>query len=167
MDNSVETARHILSRHPGPALPYTELHHLVSLELSGPAPRPGDLLRRIRARSDLFRLLDPGRGPWRTGGITRRRDSTSTDLPCSTDLPWLEAWILLAPGDEEEWTGPEDAHAPPRHRGSFPRVRASVLNLGRTLDDASPTALCRWLLIAREERSLRQRILAQETGLPS
>lgn len=93
--------------------------------------------------------------------MTRRDDSISTALP------WLEAWILLAPGDEGERTRAGDAHAPPRHRGSFPRVRASVLNLGRTLDDASPAALCRWLLIAREERSLRQRILAEETGLRS
>ncbi|MFP3948974.1 MAG: hypothetical protein ACLFWG_09615 [Longimicrobiales bacterium] len=156
MENPLETARRVLARHPGPALPYTELHHLVSLELTGPAPRADDLLTRIRARSDVFRLLEPSRGPWRTGDLTRPDGGSPVFL-------WLEPWVLLGSLDEGERERKGDAHAPPRHRGSFPRVRASVLNLGRTLDDASPTTLCRWLLIAREERSLRQRILAEET----
>lgn len=151
MENPLETARRILARHPGPALPYTELHHLVSFEVTGPVPRPDHLLRQIRARSDLFRIIDPGRGPWRAA------DGDPAD-PGSRPVPWLDPWVLLSPGgtsDAEPRVGPDGAPLP---GSSFPRVRESVLNLGRTLDDASPTTVCRWLLIVREERALRRHL---------
>jgi len=158
MEDPVETARRILSRHPGPALPYTELHHLVSFESSGPAPRHHRLLRRIRARTDLFRILDPKRGPWRLLDAERPDSASPATRPTNRNRrrDWLEPWILLGPS--------EGAGETPGPDVSFPLVRESVLILGRTLDAASTPSLARWLLIAREEQALRARIVAERSA---
>lgn len=167
MENPLETARRVLARHDAPALPYTELHRLVSSEIAGPAPRRDQLYRRVRGRPDLFRTLDPRRGPWRAvaGG-----DDGET-----APYPWLEPWVLLASPQTDEGESPAEAEgrarrspqrgdAPSRYR--FPRVRESVLHLGRNLDAASPISLSRWLFIVREEHSVRSRMFRRGAARP-
>ena len=164
MENPLETARRVLTRHDAPALPYTELHRLVSSEIAGPAPRNDQLLRRIRRRPDLFCTLDPRRGAWRA-----LADATSGSEP----YPWLEPWVLLAAPDDvlrardgaERGSGPGNPEVGARaSRLRLPRVRETVLHLGRNLDGASSTSLSRWLLIVREEHAVRERI---RSGSPS
>jgi len=63
METLVERATQSLSHHPSPALPLDELSEHV--RHGGHVVGPGVLLRALEARTDLFRVLDPWRGPWR------------------------------------------------------------------------------------------------------
>lgn len=147
MDNPIDLSRRILNRHPAPALPYTELHRLVSRELRGPAPDRGFLLRRIRLRSDLFRTLDPWRGPWSALARSRKAEAiASREALERAGLP-IDSWILALP------TG-----GAATRRGLEPLMRETLLRFGRTVDDGSVPALIRWILLLREERAVRKRM---------
>ncbi|NIP59035.1 MAG: hypothetical protein GWM92_12140, partial [Gemmatimonadetes bacterium] len=65
MQSILDSVRGILDRDPSPALPLTELHGRLARERSGPVPRPGSLLKRLRGRPDLFRVVEPWNGAWR------------------------------------------------------------------------------------------------------
>ena len=59
-----ERAARSLAEHRAPALPLDQLVRQV--EDGGAAVGPDILLRALEARPDLFRVLNPWRGPWRS-----------------------------------------------------------------------------------------------------
>lgn len=154
METLVDAARRILFRHRAPALPLSELHRRIGEDRSGPLADADFLLRRLRSRPDLFRVLDPRRGPWRRLGRTGpdpvpepyRRVLGEAAAP-------MERWIVPRAGDPEAGSGPGPAAGE-----GVPRLRASLLRLSRNVDGGSSTALCRWLRLVREDRLLRDRV---------
>jgi len=151
MEGLVDLARRVLARHPSPALPYPGLHRLVCVAVSGPRPDPALLLRRIRARPELFRIVEPWRGPWRRfldgedGDATSYRNALEdAGLPSA---PWIVGRSVGAGdgGGGAVWER---------------RLRSSLLLLGRRVDPGSTRRLSRWVLLLREERTLRERLPA-------
>src|SRR5262245_23920673 len=63
MQTLADRAAATLARHPAPALPLDEL--VEQVRGGGAVVGPDVLLRALEARPDLFRVLDPWRGPWR------------------------------------------------------------------------------------------------------
>lgn len=149
MENLVDVARRVLHRQPHPALPYTELHRLVSLERPGPRPDPEFLLRRIRTRTDLFRTVEPWRGPWRllTGDDTPALRAYRSAL-AEAGLP-VDLWIVPRTSTDRPAPGLRD----PRWR-----LHATLLALSRGLDADSAKALTRWMLLLRQGRTARERL---------
>lgn len=134
MDPYLQAAEHALRRSPAPALHLTELLHQVRSEtrdLSLDAPR---LATALHGRPDLFRVLDPWRGPWRF-----LRDPESTSRP-----PELDPWVVVVsdPGNGDG-----------EGRPASHRLKASVRWLARDIDPRSGRALARWsaLALAAEE----------------
>ncbi len=151
MQSLLHSARRILERHPAPALPFAELHRLLSEERAGPPPRPSFLLELMRARPGDFRILDPWRGPWQPvarssfGGRERPYHRRLREAGAAMDV-----WVLAA-GRRD---GPDVGEVSPTVR----RLRESLHWLGRRVDADSPRALARWLgLVGREDR-LRARL---------
>jgi hypothetical protein len=120
METLADRAAQSLTRHPAPALPIDELTEQV--RGGGVAVGAGVLLRALEARPDLFRVLDPWRGPWR-----------SAARPAGQDTRWVVS------------LGRSTLDRDPRAR-----LKASVVHLGRTLDERSVTSLARWLGMVRE-----------------
>lgn len=148
MENLLDVARRVLERHPSPALPYTELHRLICAERPGPRPDPDFLLRRIRSRRDLFRVVDPWRGPWRRLTASPEAGRYRTAL-AAAGLP-VDLWVVAAEAAE----GREDVA---EVRRSFTaRVRRTVLDLSRRVDANSPRAMARWIRLLGEQRALRR-----------
>lgn len=148
MQSLLDVARGILDRHPSPALPYTEVHRLICAERPGPPPDPDFLLSRIRARGDLFRVVEPWRGPWRR--LTGTREASAEEyrnVLAGAGLP-VDLWIVSAAGAR---TGPENTGSP---RSLAERVRATLLDLSRRIDAGSPAALDRWIRLLSEGRAL-------------
>lgn len=85
---------------------------------------PDILLRVLEARPDLFRVLDPWRGPWRS---TSRRAASRA---CAT-------WVVGLGRSRESG-------------GAAARLKASPAHLRRTVDERSVKDLARWLEIERE-----------------
>lgn len=149
MENLVHVARGVLARQPAPALPYTELHRRVCLERAGPRPDAGFLLRRIRTRTDLFRTVEPWRGPWRplsAGGTGEARACRSA--LAAAGLP-VDLWVVPRTPVDGAGSGARDPAT---------RLRATLLDLSRKVDAGSARALARWLLLLREERAVRERL---------
>jgi hypothetical protein len=128
MQTLADRAAETLARHPAPALPLDELVHQV--RDGGAAVGPDVLLRALAARPDLFRVLDPWRGPWRAS--MRARPPVEGRWP---------QWVV--------GVGPL-----PHAGGSAARLKASLAWLGRTLDDRSALDLVRWLGMVREGERL-------------
>lgn len=145
METLLDCARRVLERHPRPVLPYTELHRLICLERPGPPPDPDFLLRRIRTRTDLFRCIQPWRGPWRplTDEATPEAASYRSAL-AEAGLP-VDVWVVAR-------------HAVGAPTGPAARIRTTVLGLSRSIDEGSCRSLTRWILLLRQERALRERI---------
>jgi hypothetical protein len=130
METLAERAAQSLIRHPAPALPIDELSEQV--RGGGAAVGAGVLLRALEARPDLFRVLDPWRGPWRS--VTR------------PDARRAERSALETAG--ARWVVPLGRAT--LDRDASARLKASVVHLGRTLDERSVTDLVRWLGMVRE-----------------
>ena len=126
MQTLVERAAQSLAHHPAPALPLAELVHLV-ME-GGTVVGPDVLLRALKARPDLFRVLNPWRGPWR---------SASPRAGGQPRGPWV---VGLGRACESG--------------GTAARLKASLAHLGRTVDERSATDLVRWLGMIREGERL-------------
>ena len=118
-----ERAAQSLARHRAPALPVDQLVHQV--KDSGAAVGQDILLRELKARPDLFRVLDPWRGPWRSASRRAAGEARTT---------WVVG--LTRCGECE---------------GTSARLKASLAHLGRTVDERSVTDLARWLGMVREE----------------
>lgn len=117
-----DRAAQALSRLPVPALPLDQLVQL--LRQSGAVATPDVLRRALEGRPDLFRILDPWRGPWRRSGSGVR-----------------SRWIV-ARTRERMSPGTED------------RLLSSLTQLAATVDEGSVADLTRWLGMIRESERL-------------
>lgn len=154
MQPVAELAHRVLARQPTPALSARELHRLLSGEIGGPPPPAELLLHQLRRRTDLFRVLDPWRGPWEGLAPTARDGS---------DGPWTLAgleegggvWVVPADG-----SGALDEEPDPAAR----TLRASLVAVGRRVDDGSVTALTRWMGMVGEARRVRRWIFHRRSA---
>ena len=123
-----ERAAQSLAHHRAPALPVDQLVHHV--KDGGATVGPDILLRALEARPDLFRVLDPWRGPWRSASRRAAGQARTT-------------WVVgLGRCSESE--------------GTAARLKASLAHLGRTVDERSVTDLARWLGMVREGERFSQ-----------
>ena len=82
-------AREILNCSPTPALPPPRLLEAIEEATAGQVVNAERILAEIRARPDLFRVLDPMIGPW------RRATAKPDEVP-----PWSpETWVLCLDPD--------------------------------------------------------------------
>ena len=134
MDPIVQRAEQELRRSPHPALRIAELLDLVRgpLDRSLDASRLRGLLER---HPELFRVLDPWRGPWRP--LVAREGAASADG---------EAWAVIL-------THPDSP--PPDTDPTVQTLRESVRWMSRGIDPRSPGDVARWHAIALAERRLR------------
>ena len=137
MQSTTDLAVHILARTPARTLPISHLCHLMEQEVGGAGPGHESVVQAVRARPNLFRLLNPWRGPWRVPGHTGPEGSTFIPNPLggTPDEPWV---LLLEP--------PTDSELDPPLR----MLQDSMLAAGRRVDEHSVTALARWLRMSLE-----------------
>lgn len=137
MQSTTDLAVHILARTPARTLPISQLSHLIEQEVGGAHVGPEFVVQAVRARPNLFRLLNPWRGPWRGSGRTGSEGSAFTSNPFGGvgDEPWV---LLLEP--------PADSELDPPLR----MLQESTLAAGRHVDEHSVTALARWLRMSLE-----------------
>jgi hypothetical protein len=129
MHTLADRAAETLARHPAPALSLDDL--VVQVRDGGAVVGSDVLLRALEARPDLFRVLDPWRGPWRCAS-PRARAAEAARWP---------RWIVgLRPY--------------PRSGGAGARLKSSLAWLGRTVDERSALDLVRWLGMVREGERL-------------
>ena len=129
-----ERAAQSLSHHRAPALPLDQLADQV--KDSGAAVGPDILLRALEARPDLFRVLDPWRGPWRSASRRAAGRARAT---------WVVG-LALSRGSG----------------GTATQLKASLVHLGRTVDEESVTDLARWLGMVHEGERLSRAGLRPE-----
>ncbi len=137
MQSTTDLAVHILARTPARALAISHLSLLIGQESGGGAVEEEFVLRALRSRPELFRLLDPWRGPWLMFRRTGAAASTLTSHPLvsTRDDPWV---LLLEP--------PTDSELGPALR----MRQESTVAAGRSVDEHSVTALARWLRMTLE-----------------
>lgn len=137
MQSTTDLAVNILARTPARTLPISRLSHLIEQEAGGGVVGQELVVRAVRARPNLFRLLDPWRGPWRVSGRMGPEGSTFTANPLggATDDPWV---LLLEPPTDSELDPP------------LSMLQDSTLAAGRRVDEHSVTALARWLRMSLE-----------------
>ena len=134
MNEIIQSAERMLREHPHPALRLSELHELVA-ERFDRNMEPGRLRWLLEQHPELFRVLDPWRGPWRA---TAGRGS---------DGPGLDPWVVVV-------TDP-DGSDPPAGPAAI-RLRESVRWLSRDVDVRSPREVSRWYAIVLAERAARR-----------
>jgi hypothetical protein len=139
MHTLADRAAETLARHPAPALPLDEL--VEQVRDGGTVVGPEVLLRALEARPDLFRVLDPWRGPWRCAS-PRSRASAGPRWP---------RWVV--------GLGPY-----PRGAGAGGRLKSSLAWLGRTVDERSVLDLVRWLGMIREGERLTRAGIQMESA---
>lgn len=137
MQSTTDLAVHILAGTPARTLPLSQLSHLIEREVGWARVGHESVIQAVQARPNLFRLLNPWRGPWRGSGRTGSKGSTSTSSPLAgvADEPWV---LLLEP--------PTDSELEPPLR----MLQESMLAAGRRVDERSVTALARWLRMSLE-----------------
>lgn len=155
MEPFAERTVRLARRHPLPALPLQEVVHLLRSDSAGPPPDEDFLLGTLRRRPDLFRILDPWRGPWR--GITDvRPEAGARYLPylrergLSPRWPWIVVHPPRAAGAGEAGARAEGA--------ALDRLRESILSLSREVDAASAMSLTRWCRLLLEQRDLLRKV---------
>ena len=132
MKTTSEHAQEILWRSPSPAMPLAILVEALERETLTTTGGTESVLRALRARPDLFRVLDPRIGPWRGPGAM---------------YPEVRAWT-----PDVSVLGLR-----PRHRPSSPvraRLAETLRSLGRRVDQGSATATARWLLLMERESTV-------------
>ena len=133
MNPIVECAEHILLEHPHPALRLTELHELVA-ERTDRSLEHAWLRMVLEKHPELFRVLDPWRGPWRSS------------QPPRAALYSADPWVVLV-------THPDEAdHA---QRPTALKLRESVRWLAHDIDERSAYEVSRWYAIVLAERQAR------------
>ncbi len=136
METIVQAAETVLRNHPAPALRLSELRRLVCSRMPAVGPGTARLRSTLEARPDLFRVLDPRRGPWRAVPDEAR--------PPAFGEPWVVV-VCDPPGAERGKHRIDLAH----------RLRASVRWLGLGVDVSSPRELARWQEVALSEGEAR------------
>jgi hypothetical protein len=133
MDSCVLAAEATLRASAAPALRLGDLLHHVRSETRDLTLDRERLLRLLRARPDIFRILDPWRGPWR---FIREPDTGSGHT--------LDPWVLTV----SDPAGGDGAGRP-----GVRKMRSCILWLAGGIDARSPRALARWsgLALAADE----------------
>ncbi|HSG08238.1 MAG TPA: hypothetical protein VLA36_07765 [Longimicrobiales bacterium] len=134
MDAMLHAAEAALRSSPSPALALSQLVAEVHAVTGRGAPDAMELLEALRRHPERFKILDPGRGPWRF----LARGSTST-----TDEPWV-----VSLGDPE---APSEGHLADRLER---RLRESIRRVAVELDEDSPREVFRWRAMALAGASL-------------
>jgi hypothetical protein len=136
METYLRAAECILRRSDAPALHLTELLREVRLETRDLTLDAARLETALQRHPNLFRVLDPWRGPWR---FLRSPDGSS---PAHE----LDAWVVVVsdPGDGDG-VG----------RSGALRLRACVRWLARGVDRRSPRAVARWSAMAMSAEAAR------------
>jgi hypothetical protein len=136
MDTYLRAAERVLRRTAAPALHLTELLHEVRQETHDLSLDAGRLMAGLQGRPDVFRVLDPWRGPWRF----LREPAAGT---CG---PRLDPWVVVVSDPAEE-----------NGAGTSPtgRLHTCVRWLARQVDPRSQRAVARWSALA---------ISAEDTG---
>ncbi|HKJ03709.1 MAG TPA: hypothetical protein VJ997_14680 [Longimicrobiales bacterium] len=134
MDALLGAAEAALRRSPAPALPLSQLTGEVRAATGVRSLEPLALLDALRCHPDHFKILDPGRGPWRF--VARAEDA-------STDEPWI---VSL-----EDPESPAEGYLADRLQR---RLRASVRGVALALDADSPREVLRWHAMALAGASL-------------
>lgn len=122
METLAQRAAQSLAHHSSPALPLQELTEVV--RSGGGVVGASVLLRALQERPDLFRLLDPWRGPWRANAV--RHSGRGMGEPAAA--PVGERWVVPL-GQSTRYPA----------RDPLGRLKASMIHLGRTLDERSMT----------------------------
>lgn len=128
MDALLRAAEAALRRSPSPALALSSLTDEVRAATGEPGLEPDGLLDALRRHPDRFKILDPGRGPWRF---------VARDSPSSANEPWV---VSLDDPD----CPPEGFLAERLQR----RLRESVRSVARAVDAESPREVLRWHAMA-------------------
>lgn len=143
MNPVASCAATFLEAHPHPALKIGEL-------LTPVAERVDRTLtsRRLRhalsEHPDVFRLLDPWTGPWRT--LHHHDRAREADAPRDPDL---DVWVVLL-------TRPAASAPPPGTPALHLTLRESVRWLAGCVDERSPLSVSRWYALALAERDARR-----------
>ena len=134
MDTYLNAAERTLRRSAAPAMHLTDLLRQVRAETGDLSLDADRLQTALHTRPDLFRVLDPWRGPWRF-----LREPEPSARPAELD-PWVV--VVSDPGDGDG-----------AGRPCMRRLRASVRWLAREVDPRSGRALARWsaMALAAEE----------------
>jgi hypothetical protein len=134
MDPYLRAAEYALRRSGAPALHLSDLLRQVRSETRDLSLDGARLQAGLLGRPDMFRVLDPWRGPWL---FLREQEHT----PHSPDLdPWVV--VVSDPADGDGMGRP-----------STRRLQACVRWLARDVDPRSGHALARWsvLVMSAEE----------------
>lgn len=132
MEHWIEGVRRILMRVPTGALAFSSILDLLPGEGMGPSPDPLWLLKTIEERKSLFRIIPFARGPWARLREALHPETSASPGARMEDDPWI---LLLLP--PEAGFGSASAMTA--------RARAGLLAWGRTVDDASPASVARWI----------------------
>ena len=139
MKTTSEHAQEILWRSSSPALPLASLVEALERETVTTTGGTESVLRELRTRPDLFRVLDPRVGPWRSrGAMYAEIRAWTPDLsvlglrprprPCAHwDAVWIRARLRLRPVGCSSWRG-----SPPP--SPTPRVAHVCVNASFTRD---------------------------------
>ena len=124
MDVLLHAAEAALRRSPSPALALSQLAEEVRGATGSRTLEPLELLAALRRHPDRFKILDPGKGPWR---FAVRGAGSPADEP----------WVVSLTEPESP---PEGYLADRLQR----RLRESVRSVAVALDADSPREVLRW-----------------------
>lgn len=151
MDALADRAARAASRHPAAALSLGELARLVQ-DTGARVPEPV-LLRALASDPTRFRVIDPWRGPWarlrvdrRTGHLPRSRSRDGSFDGCEGLLDGPR--VVTFPRGPTWSPGPAGP--------ALARMRRTLVRLGWTVDERSPTDLARWHRLVLEGARLRR-----------
>ena len=128
MDALLHAAETVLRRSPAPALALSHLTEEVRTATGERGLAPEDLLNALHRHPERFKILDPGRGPWRF---------VARDAEAAANEPWV---VSL---DDPE--SPAEGFLAERLQR---RLRESVRSVARAVDADSPREILRWHAMA-------------------
>ena len=137
MDDVLRAAEAALRRSPSPALALSDLVEEIRADLGHRAPEPIELLDALRRHPGRFKILDPGKGPWRF---------LAQGSHSAVDEPWI-----VSLGDPDSPT--DTCLADQLER----RLRESVRSVAVALDADSPREVLRWRALAMASAALARR----------
>jgi hypothetical protein len=136
MDTLLRAAEAALRRSSAPALALSRLVEEVRTATGYQSLEPSALLDGLRRHPDRFKILDPGKGPWRfVAGGSRSQPA--------------EPWVVSLDDPES----PPEGHLADRLER---RLRESVRSVAVALDADSPREILRWHAMALASTSLAE-----------
>lgn len=157
MDPLLDRISILIGRHSVPALPLRTIPAMLRDDGYGVLPREDVLAGLMVRRPDLFRILNPWKGP--TGRLSGGRDPQMAPYAAALDRLGIAGgpWVI------QTSCGPSAQDPDPVVRGA----RASLAHLGGCLDQHSPSAVVRWLgLLTELERFVARVRRERDPGVP-